>query len=73
MMQRLATTSVAPGVADAIEPYLRTHFSNPSSSHIYGRQAHEAVEHARAHVAALTGATAPEIVFTGCATEANKR
>jgi len=66
-----ATTPVAPEVADAIEPFLRTHFGNPSSSHVYGRRAHEAVEHARAQVAALIGATPSEIAFAGCATEAN--
>jgi cysteine desulfurase len=66
-----ATTPVAPEVADAIEPFLRTDFGNPSSSHAYGRRACEAVARARAHVAALIGATEPEIVFTGCATEAN--
>jgi len=66
-----ATTPVAPEVADAIEPFLRTHFGNPSSSHAYGRRAQEAVAQARAHIAALIGALESEIVFTGCATEAN--
>jgi len=66
-----ATTPVAPEVADAIEPFLRTHFGNPSSAHVYGRQAQAAVRDARAHVAALIGANESEIVFTGCATEAN--
>jgi len=66
-----ATTPVDPQVADAIEPYLREHFGNPSSSHIYGRRAHEAVEQAREQVATLIGARPTEIVFTGCATEAN--
>jgi cysteine desulfurase len=66
-----ATTPVAPEVADAIEPYLREHFGNPSSSHAYGRRAHEAVDRAREQVAALIAATPGEIVFTGCATEAN--
>ena len=66
-----ATTPVAPEVADAIEPYLREHFGNPSSSHIYGQRAKEAVEQARGEVAALIGAGREEIVFTGCATEAN--
>ena len=66
-----ATTPVDPLVADAIEPYLRQHFGNPSSSHIYGRKAHQAVDQAREQVAALIGADADEIVFTGCATEAN--
>ena len=66
-----ATTPVAPEVTDAIEPYLREHFGNPSSSHPYGRRAHDAVERARAQVAALIGANPGEIVFTGSATEAN--
>ena len=66
-----ATTPVAPEVADAIEPYLRVHFGNPSSSHVYGRRTQEAVARARAQVAQLIGALPGEIVFTGCATEAN--
>jgi len=66
-----ATTPVDPQVADAIEPYLRQHFGNPSSTHIYGRNAHQAVERARQQVANLIGARADEIIFTGCATEAN--
>jgi cysteine desulfurase len=66
-----ATTPIDPLVADAIDPYLREHFGNPSSGHIYGRLAHEAVEKARAQVAALIGAHRNEIVFTSCATEAN--
>lgn len=66
-----ATTPVAPEVADAIEPYLRTGFGNPSSDHRYGRRARQAVDQARAQVAALIGADTAEVVFTGCATEAN--
>jgi len=66
-----ATTPVAPEVADAIELFLRAGFGNPSSSHVYGRQAHDAVDRARAFVAALIGAQASGIVFTGSATEAN--
>ena len=66
-----ATTPVDPRVADAIEPYLHQHFGNPSSTHVYGRNAHRAVERAREQVAVLIGAQTSEIVFTGCATEAN--
>lgn len=66
-----ATTPVAPEVLDAMLPYLREHFGNPSSSHAYGMRAAEAVAHARSQVAALIGAQPAEIVFTGCATEAN--
>lgn len=66
-----ATTPVAPEVAAAIRPWLETDFGNPSSSHAYGQQAHAAVANARAEVAALIGASAEEVVFTGNATEAN--
>lgn len=66
-----ATTPVAPEVADAIEPFLRIGFGNPSSDHVYGRRARQAVDRARSQVAALVGADVSEIVFTGCATEAN--
>ena len=66
-----ATTPVAPEVADAIMPFLREQFGNPSSSHIYGQRAMEAVAMARRQVAVLLGATPDEIVFTGSATEAN--
>ena len=67
-----ATTPVDPQVADAIEPYLRRYFfGNPSSSHIYGHRAHDAVEKARHQVATLIGAQHDEIIFTGYATEAN--
>lgn len=66
-----ATTPIAPEVADAMQPFLREMFGNPSSSHWYGRRAHEAVARARGDVATLIGARPAEIVFTGCATEAN--
>ncbi len=66
-----ATTPVDPEVADAIEPWLRQHWGNPSSSHPEGRRARDAVERARAEVAALLEASPDEILFTGCATEAN--
>lgn len=66
-----ATTPVDPQVFEAVLPYLRDHFGNPSSSHSFGRVAAQAVTTAREEVAALIGAGATEIVFTGCATEAS--
>lgn len=66
-----ATTPVHPEVLDQMLPWLRDHFGNPSSSHCYGHLAAQAVTAARESVAALIGATPAEIVFTGCATEAN--
>ena len=66
-----ATTPVLPEVVDAMLPYLREHFGNPSSGHTYGRSALAAVTHARAQVAGLLGCDADEIVFTSGGTEAN--
>jgi cysteine desulfurase len=66
-----ATTPVAPEVFDAMAPWLQAHFGNPSSSHAYGRRAAQAVADARTQVAGLIGALPDEIIFTGCATEAN--
>jgi cysteine desulfurase len=66
-----ATTPVLPEVVDAMLPYLREHFGNPSSGHVYGRRAHAAVERARAQVAALLGCDDEEVIFTSCGTEAN--
>ena len=66
-----ATTPVAPEVFAAMRPWLELHFGNPSSSHVHGRRAAQAVQQARQQVAGLIGAQPQEIVFTGCATEAN--
>jgi len=66
-----ATTPLLPDVVDAMLPYLREHFGNPSSRHIYGRRTHDAIERARGHVAALIGSDADEIIFTSGGTEAN--
>jgi cysteine desulfurase len=66
-----ATTPVDPAVVEAMEPFLRRQFGNPSSTHPYGHRAHEALENARGQVASLIGASRGEIVFTGSGTEAN--
>lgn len=52
-------------------PYLREHFGNPWSGHVYGRRARDAIEHARGQVAALLGCDADEVIFTSGGTEAN--
>ncbi|NUQ75212.1 MAG: cysteine desulfurase [Polyangiaceae bacterium] len=66
-----ATTPLLPEVVDAMLPYLREHFGNPSSGHVYGARARAAVARAREQVAALLGCDADEIVFTSGGTEAN--
>lgn len=66
-----ATTPVLPEVVDAMLPFLREHFGNPSSAHGYGRIAKEAVARARSEVASLLGCDADEIIFTSGGTEAS--
>jgi len=71
-MDNHATTPVDPRVLDAMLPFFREDFGNASSkSHPFGWRAEEAVEEARAEVAALIGATPKEIVWTSGATESN--
>lgn len=65
------TTPVDANVLAAMLPFLRGDFGNPSSAHALGRRARDAVEAARAEVAALIGARSDEIVFTGGGTEAS--
>jgi cysteine desulfurase len=66
-----ATTPVDPAVSEAMLPFLTQAFGNPSSTHAYGKAAHDAVETARGQVAALLGAHPDEIVFTAGGTEAS--
>jgi cysteine desulfurase len=68
-----ATTPVDPIVGEAMLPYFRERFGNPSSSHGYGKEAHEAVDLARSQVAACIGAEPDEIVFTGGGSEASNQ
>ncbi len=67
-----SSTPLDPRVLEAMLPYFTKHFGNPhSTSHVYGQTAAEAVERARAELAALIHADPREIVFTSGATEAN--
>jgi cysteine desulfurase len=66
-----ATTPVRPEVLDAMLPYLREHYGNPSSAHVLGRRAHDAVERARCQLAGLLGCEADELIFTSGGTESN--
>ena len=65
------TTPVLPEVVDAKLPYLREHFGNPSSGHVYGVRARQAVARAREQVAALLSCDGDEVIFTSGGTEAN--
>ncbi len=66
-----ATTPVDPRVAEAMIPFLREHFGNPSSSHVLGQRTRTAVENARRQAASFLGTEAANIIFTSGGTEAN--
>lgn len=66
-----ATTQVAPEVIDAMMPFFRDLWGNPSSMHEFGGAVKRHVDEAREKVAALIGAKPSEIVFTGCGTESD--
>lgn len=65
------TTPVDPAVVDAMLPFLRSEFGNPSSSHAYGTTARAAVDAARARVSDLVGGRGGRIIFTGSGSESD--
>jgi len=66
-----ASTPILPEVLDAMLPYLRDRYGNPSSAHHYGRVSRQAVELARQQVATLIECEPDELYFTSGGTEAN--
>jgi len=66
-----ATTAVAPEVLDAMLPFLRENYGNPSSMHTFGGEVAGKIKQARAQVADLLGADPSEIIFTSCGTESD--
>ncbi|MBN1473749.1 MAG: cysteine desulfurase NifS [Syntrophaceae bacterium] len=66
-----ATTQVAEEVLEAMLPYFREFYGNPSSMHTFGGQVGQKIRTAREQVAALIGALPEEIIFTSCGTESD--
>src|ERR1043165_6475190 len=66
-----ATTRVAPEVVEAMLPFLKEYWGNPSSAYQFGHQVATHIDKAREKVAALINADPREIVFTSCGTESN--
>jgi cysteine desulfurase len=64
-----ATTRVAPEAVEAMLPFLRDHWGNPSSAYSFGHELGRHIDTARTKVAALVGAEPREIIFTSCGTE----
>jgi len=70
-LDHAATSPVRPEILEAMRPYLTDVFGNPSSHHTAGEAAADALESARARVAAALGMRAGDMVFTSGGTEAN--
>ncbi|MCX8019038.1 MAG: cysteine desulfurase [Chitinophagaceae bacterium] len=70
-LDNAATTPLDPEVLEAMLPYLKEHFGNPSSIYSYGREARLAVENARKKVASILQANPGEIFFTSGGTESD--
>ncbi len=66
-----ATTPVHPEVLEAMLPYYKEKFGNPSSIHEYGKVAKVALEEAREKVAKLFNCSPYEIYFTSGGTESD--
>ncbi|MDG2208106.1 MAG: cysteine desulfurase family protein [Pirellulales bacterium] len=66
-----ATTPIDPAVREAMLPFLAEHYGNPSSLHVIGQKAAEAVATARDQVAKLLGCQSREIIFTSGGTESS--
>lgn len=68
-LDNAATTQLEPAVLEAMLPYLKAQYGNPSSIHGYGREAKIAVETARKSIAATLNTTPASIFFTSGGTE----
>ncbi len=72
-LDNAATTRVAPEVLEAMLPFLKEEFGNPSSFHSFGSSQMEAIEKARGQVARLLGAKCEEVFFTSGGTESDNQ
>ncbi|MBA4300012.1 MAG: cysteine desulfurase, partial [Cyclobacterium sp.] len=66
-----ATTAMDDRVIEAMLPFMKSHFGNPSSVHSHGREVRSAIEKSRKKVAELLNASPSEIFFTSGGTEAD--
>ncbi|MGI8610304.1 MAG: cysteine desulfurase family protein [Candidatus Dormibacteria bacterium] len=70
-LDHAATTPVDPAVLDAMIPFLRDHFGNPSSVYGPGREARARIDSARDIVAAALGCQSRELIFTSGGSESD--
>ncbi len=70
-LDNAASTQIHEDVLEAMLPYLKEQYGNPSSLHRYGRLANKAIEKARKQIAMLINADSSEILLTSGGTESN--
>ena len=70
-LDNAATTCVSDTAFEAMKPFLRGSFGNPSALYAEAREARAAVERARGEIASLIGAAPHEVYFTSCGTESD--
>lgn len=69
-LDHAATTPLRPEVLEAMQPWLRQEYGNPSSLHAEGRAAKHAIDQAREIISDSLNALFAEVIFTGSGTEA---
>ncbi len=72
-LDNAATTKMSKTAIEAMLPYMDGIYANPSSLHLLGQQANEALFHAREKIAGLLGCDAGEITFTSGGSEADNQ
>lgn len=66
-----ATTKCDEEVLNAMLPYLKEQYGNPSSTYFFGKEVKDDISKARRNIAKLINANENEIIFTSCASESN--
>ena len=70
-LDNASTTALRPEVIQEMTHVLEQEYGNPSSTHSFGRSSKNVLELSRKIIAKNLNATAQEIIFTSCGTEAN--
>ncbi|WP_097026416.1 cysteine desulfurase NifS [Clostridium peptidivorans] len=70
-MDYSATTYVKPEVVEAMEPYIKEYFANPSSAYSFSNRAKMIIDESREALASLINAKSSEIYFTSGGTESD--
>ena len=70
-LDNAATTATRPEVVEAMQPFFKHCFGNPSSVHFFGKETSNALNEARSRIAQMLGSKDDEIVFVSGGTESD--